>query len=56
MNRYLAFDIETAKPFPEDHNWRSTRPMGIACAAACGQGDPKPRAWYNRRYPAKHQT
>ena len=23
-----AFDIETAKPFPEDHNWRSIRPMG----------------------------
>ena len=48
MTRYLAFDIETAQPFPEDHNWRSIRPMGIACAAACGQGDQRPRAWYNR--------
>ena len=48
MRRYLAFDIETAKPFPEDHNWRSSRPLGIACAAACGQDDPKPRAWYHR--------
>ena len=48
MTRYLAFDIETNKPFPEDHNWRSVRPMGIACAAACGTGDQKPRAWYNR--------
>ena len=41
MTRYLAFDIETTKPFPEDHNWRSVRPMGIACAAACGTGDQK---------------
>ena len=48
MTRYLAFDIETTKPFPEDHNWRSVRPMGIACAAAYGVGDEKPRAWYNR--------
>ena len=48
MTRYLAFDTETTKPFPEDHNWRSVRPMGIACAAAYGVGDEKPRAWYNR--------
>ena len=48
MTRYLAFDIETAQPFPEDHNWRSIRPLGIACAAACGQDDQRPRAWYNR--------
>ena len=35
MNReYLAFDIETAKVMPEgDPNWRSCRPLGIACAA-----------------------
>ena len=48
MTRYLAFDIETAQPFPEDHNWHSIRPLGIACAAACGQDDQRPRAWYNR--------
>ena len=48
MTRYLAFDIETSKPFPDDHNWRSARPMGIACAAAYGTGEAKPRAWYNR--------
>ena len=50
MTRYLAFDIETTKPFPEDHNWRSARPMGIACAAACGTDDQKPKAWYNRSH------
>ena len=48
MRRYIAFDIETAKPFPENRDWRSTRPLGIACAAACGEDDPKPRAWYYR--------
>ena len=29
--RYLAFDIETAKV--SDRNWRTCRPLGIACAA-----------------------
>ena len=48
MTRYLAFDIETARPFPENRDWRSARPLGIACAAAYGVGDQKPRAWYNR--------
>ena len=35
MNRkYLAFDIETAKTWPEnEHDWKSHRPLGIACAA-----------------------
>ena len=31
--KYLAFDIETAAPVPEDHDWKSCRPLGIACAA-----------------------
>ena len=48
MRRYLAFDIETARPFPENRDWRSARPLGIACAAAYGTGDQRPRAWYNR--------
>ena len=48
MTRYLAFDIETARPFPENRDWRSARPLGIACAAAYGTGDQRPRAWYNR--------
>ena len=35
MNRkYLAFDIETAKVLPDDlSEWKSHRPLGIACAA-----------------------
>jgi len=32
--KYLAFDIETAKVMPEDEkDWKSCRPLGIACAA-----------------------
>ena len=32
--KYLAFDIETAKLSPEDgSDWRSSRPLGISCAA-----------------------
>lgn len=32
--KYLAFDIETAKVTPEsEKNWKSCRPLGIACAA-----------------------
>ncbi len=32
-NKYLAFDIETSKVIPENTNWKSCRPLGIACAA-----------------------
>ena len=48
MRRYLAFDLETANPFPENRDWRSARPLGIACAAACGQDAPAPHAWWHR--------
>lgn len=32
-DKYLAFDIETSKVIPENTNWKSQRPLGIACAA-----------------------
>ncbi len=32
-NKYLAFDVETSKVIPENTNWKSCRPLGIACAA-----------------------
>ncbi len=32
-NKYLAFDIETETVIPENTNWKSHRPLGIACAA-----------------------
>lgn len=32
--KYLAFDIEIAKPLPEGiEDWKSARPLGISCAA-----------------------
>jgi len=32
--KYLAFDIEIAKPLPEGiDDWKSVRPLGISCAA-----------------------
>ena len=34
MTRYLAFDIEIARSFPEGlEDWKSIRPLGITCAA-----------------------
>jgi hypothetical protein len=45
--RYLAFDIETAKVFPEDiQDWQSHRPLGIACAATLLAGCAEPLLWH----------
>lgn len=48
MNRkYLAFDIETAKPLPENGvNWQSCRPLGIACAATLLADSDEWILWY----------
>jgi hypothetical protein len=32
--RYLAFDLEIAKPVYDIADWKSLRPLGISCAAA----------------------
>lgn len=32
--KYLAYDIETVKPFPDGDDWKPYRPLGIGCAAA----------------------
>ena len=42
---YLAFDLETVKPFPEGGDWREHRPLGIGCAAATGQDWGGPVHW-----------
>ena len=34
QRKYLAFDLETVKLFPEGANWQDYRPLGIGCAAA----------------------
>jgi hypothetical protein len=46
-NRYIAFDIETAKEVPgEEFNWRAHRPLGISCAATLASDEPQPTLWH----------
>lgn len=48
--KYLAFDIEIAKVFPDDEeDWDKHRPFGISCAATlaiCPGADPSLGLWY----------
>jgi len=47
MNRkYVAFDVETAKEWPDGADWRRHRPLGIACAATLADGPEPPRFWH----------
>ena len=41
---YLAFDLETVKPFPEGGDWREHRPLGIGVRRShrAGLGKPSP--------------
>ena len=43
---FIAFDIETVKPFPTGEDWRLYRPLGIACVATTGTAHP-PRIWHS---------
>ena len=44
--RYLAFDIEIARGFPDGADWRQHRPLGISCAATLPAGAAEPTLWY----------
>ena len=44
--KYLAFDIETAKPWPDGADWTSYRPLGICCAATLPADADSPRLWH----------
>lgn len=47
--RYLAFDIETAKDIPgEDFIWRPHRPLGITCAATLKSDIDQPVLWHGK--------
>jgi hypothetical protein len=49
-DRYLAFDIETAKDVPGDSFvWRPHRPLGISCAATLASDSPQPILWHGKR-------
>jgi hypothetical protein len=54
--RYLAFDIETAR-LPEG-DWRSSRPLGISCAATFLADSREPTLWYggDRARPADRMS
>ncbi len=45
--KYLAFDIETAKEWPERADWRPYRPLGISCAATLPADTRMPRLWHS---------
>ena len=44
--KYLAFDIETAKPWPDGADWRTFRPLGISCAATLPADSAAPELWH----------
>lgn len=44
--KYLAFDLETAKEFPEGEDWQNHRPLGISCAAARSNCVAEPMIWH----------
>jgi hypothetical protein len=46
--KYVAFDIEIAKAFPdEEKDWKAHRPLGITCAATLTSEDTL-KLWYGR--------
>ncbi len=46
--RYLAFDIEIARPIPEGAaDWTRYRPFGSACAATLAASE-QPKLWYGQ--------
>lgn len=48
--RFIAFDIETAKDVPgDDFNWKPHRPLGITCIASLSSDkSAAPRIWYSK--------
>ena len=45
--RFVGFDLETAKHFPEGSDWRDHRPLGITCAAIW-QGEERSDVWHSK--------
>lgn len=47
--KFLAFDIEIAKPIPEGiTDWKAFRPLGISCAATQASDEDVPQLWYSK--------
>ena len=45
--KYLAFDIETAKEWPDGADWQPFRPLGISCAATLPADTAAARVWHS---------
>ena len=45
--KYLAFDIEIAKPLVGGDDWKAQRPLGISCAATLRSDQEEPTLWYS---------
>ena len=44
--KFAAFDLEIAKEFPDNANWKTVAPLGITCAALGVSDAPEPRYFY----------
>jgi|SRR5581483_8082344 hypothetical protein len=44
--QFAAFDLEIAREFPDNGNWRDAAPLGITCAALALSDEPAPRFFY----------
>jgi hypothetical protein len=56
IQKYLAFDVETARAIPEGiSDWRSCRPLGISCAAAL-LADTKELVLWESEFPSLQLT
>ena len=44
---YIALDIETSTPFPQNVDWRTHRPLGVACAVMDSPGWRTPQVWHS---------
>lgn len=44
--KYLAFDIESAKEWPDGADWKPYRPLGICCAATLPADTGTPVLWH----------
>jgi hypothetical protein len=47
MEKVLAFDLEIVKDIPQGDDWKTIRPLGISCAAACDNNSEDVLLWYH---------
>jgi len=57
-NKYLAFDIETAKPLTDDEmkDWKTHRPLGMTCAATLLSDNQKVVVWAGKERMSRQEA